>query len=308
MFGYVIPVQGELRMRELNQFKGAYCGLCHRLKQRYGFAARFVLNYDFTFLAMLLSCDEAAFPHHQKRCAASPFRKKCCISGGEAFSKAAGYSLILSWWKLQDGITDSGPLGGLPYRGASLFLWRAYRRAVRDFPAFDAHCRRQLETLGALEQAGSGELDRVADAFAAILSFAAREEEDGGRRRILEQLLYQTGRWITLIDAYDDLEQDRRRGVYNPLLARFQPEGGKLGEGDRAWIKTTLTHSENLIAAAYHLLPAGQWKGILENIIYLGFPAVREGVLEGRFRRGRRALKTIEEPDAPKQRKDERAI
>ena len=41
-------------MRELDSFKACYCALCHALKDRYGAAARYILNYDFLFLAMLL--------------------------------------------------------------------------------------------------------------------------------------------------------------------------------------------------------------------------------------------------------------
>ena len=287
MFGYVMPVRCALSEEEVAQFKGAYCGLCHRLRERYGLVARFVLNYDFTFLAILLSQGEEEVLRQKKRCVVSPIRRRCCILGSEAFSRAAGYSLILTWWKLQDGITDNGPIAGLSHRGAALLLRRAYRRAALDFPEFDRHCRAQIEKLRKLEQAGCTTLDQVADAFAAILPFAAMGEEDREKRRIFEQLLYQTGRWIYLIDAYDDLEKDSKKGDYNPLLARLSPADGKLGEADKARLLTTLAHSANLVASAFNLLPRGQWSGILENIIYLGFPAVTERVLEGRFRRGK---------------------
>ena len=55
MFGYVVPVKCALAPQEQETFKAAYCGLCHTLKDRYGFFARFILNYDFTFLAMVLA-------------------------------------------------------------------------------------------------------------------------------------------------------------------------------------------------------------------------------------------------------------
>jgi len=291
MFGYVIPVKCELKMREFEQFRAAYCGLCHSLKERYGFIARFVLNYDFTFLAILLSAGNETVSYCKKRCIASPIRpKRCIFGGGEPFSQAAGYSLILSWWKLQDGIADSGPIKGLKYKFPALLLYSAYRRAQADFPDFDTHCRSQLEILRKLEEEGSGELDRVADAFAAILPFAVKGEKDPDRRRVLELMLYQTGRWIYLIDAYDDLEGDKKVGAYNPLIRRFDPGEGLLDEADADWMKTTLAHSGNLITSAYHLLPEGPWSGILENIIYLGFPAVTKAVLERRFRRGTRGL------------------
>ncbi|MCL2589196.1 MAG: DUF5685 family protein [Oscillospiraceae bacterium] len=274
MFGYVIPIQGELKVKEFDQFKAAYCGLCHSLKAHYGFGARFVLNFDFTFLAILLSHGDREVSYSKKRCVARPFQKRRCCEGGESFRQAAGYSLILTHWKLQDAVADSGFVTGIPYRLVAGFLSRAYRKAARDFPEFDAHCRDQLEALRILERENSGDLDRVADTFAAILPHAADCVEDEAERRIFAELLYHTGRWIYLIDAFDDLEKDKQSGNYNPLAVRFeQPDE----------VQVTITHSANLIATAYNLLPTGKWSGILENIIYLGFPAVTESVFEGRF-------------------------
>ena len=285
MFGYVIPVKCELKVRELEQFQGAYCGLCHSLKRAYGPLARFVLNFDFTFLAILLSNGTGESICEKRRCAARPFRKQSCTEGGEPFQRAAAYSIILTKWRLMDAVADKGFVKGLPYRLAALLLGRAYRRAAKDFPAFDAHCQTQLATLRDLERAESGDLDRVADAFAQILPHATEGVEDAAKRRTLSELLYHTGRWIYLIDAYDDLEEDRRGAHYNPLATRFACKDGALSEKDKAWLETTLNHSANLIASAYNLLPHDQWSGILENIIYLGFPRVTESVLKGRFRR-----------------------
>ena len=49
MFGYVRPSVRDLPEEELNRFRAMYCGLCHTLSRRYGQAARFILNYDFTY-------------------------------------------------------------------------------------------------------------------------------------------------------------------------------------------------------------------------------------------------------------------
>jgi len=285
MFGYVIPVKSELKVREFDQFRAAYCGLCHALRREYGLSARFILNYDFTFLALLLSAGEQELSRCRKRCVASPHRKKCVILGGESFRRAAGYSVILTRWKLRDAVADDGFFRGLAARFGGLFLRRAYKRAVGDFPDFDAHCRDQLDALSALERENSGDLDRTADTFANILAFAAKAADSEEDRRILEQLLYHTGRWIYLIDAFDDLESDRRSGRYNPILARFSMGTEALSGADKAWLNTTLIHSTSLAASAYNLLPEGQWGGVLENIIYLGLPTVTEHVLEEKWRR-----------------------
>ena len=55
MFGYVRPAADHLTAEQQARFEAAYCGLCHTLGKRYGIAGRMILNYDLTFLAMLLS-------------------------------------------------------------------------------------------------------------------------------------------------------------------------------------------------------------------------------------------------------------
>ena len=52
---------------------------------------------------------------------------------------------------------------------------------------------------------------------------------------------------------------------------------------NRDYLRTTLRHSRNLAAAACALLEPGCWGGVLENILYLGLPAVEELVFTGRW-------------------------
>jgi hypothetical protein len=78
MYGYIRPLKGELKVREFELFRSVYCGLCHTLKKRYGFPARFALNYDFTFLTMLLTGEDFFYRCEYRRCSASPFKKKPC--------------------------------------------------------------------------------------------------------------------------------------------------------------------------------------------------------------------------------------
>ena len=62
MFGYVRPLPDELKVRDLRVWREDYCGLCRCLGTRYGFAARFLLSYDITFLYGLLTLDGPAAP------------------------------------------------------------------------------------------------------------------------------------------------------------------------------------------------------------------------------------------------------
>ncbi|SMC40190.1 DUF5685 family protein [Papillibacter cinnamivorans] len=283
MFGYVRPLRGELKVKHFEQFKAAYCGLCHTLENRYGPFARWILNYDFTFLAILLS-PETQPDYLHLRCAASPLRKKCVCARTGALELAADDSMILFWWKLKDSVSDSPFPKAAVYRLLSLFFYPAYRKAARLRPEFDRQVSLCLRELKALEEDGCDSLDRPADTFARILSFSALGVEDPKRRRPLEQLLYHLGRWIYIVDACDDLAADLKEGNYNPVALRYALSASPIAGEALSSLETTLRHSQSLMASAFELVDFGVWSDILENMIYLGLPQVTRQVLDGSFR------------------------
>lgn len=291
MFGYVRPVLDRLDEAQRAAYQSVYCGLCHTLGERCGWLARFTLQYDFTFLAILLLAGEEESTVC-RRCPAHPLRRPKACFQGERMAVAADQSVILAWHKLSDDVDDHGVLTGLPYRLLCRLFWQAYRRASAAQPEFDRQVQEGLAKLKQLEQERSPELDRVADAFAGILSSAARAyPECSPMRRMLGELLYHLGRWIYLMDAWDDLEEDRKAGRYNPLDARFHGRAGQ----ERDYLDTTAAHSARLAGAAANLMNLGSWASIVENILYLGLPTVQKTVLDGRWKEMRQTRRKSHE-------------
>ena len=271
MFGYVLPSRDRLDERERERFRAVYCGLCHTLRERYGFAASLLLNYDFTLLAILLSSgDEESCT--VRRCAVHPCKGCRAQTSTPALEAAADRTVILSWWQLRDHIADHGFWSGLKYRFASLFLRGAYRRAGERLPRFDAAVRLHLQAL------------------AALMADAAADLTDEKRRRILGQILYQLGRWIYLIDAADDLKKDVKTGSYNPLPLRYALPGDTLTDAARRELAQTLDNSIRAMAAAFELWDFGGYAPVIESTVYEGLYAVGTSVLEGSFHRKTRVL------------------
>lgn len=281
MFGYIKPHKDELKVREFEQFKACYCALCHTLESEYGAVSRFILNYDFTFLAMLLWDEKDPPQYHCSRCVASPIRKKKHCRNNPSLKMCAGYSVILFWWKLKDTVKDERFFKSLRDRLLLLLLRRSYHKASRAFPEFEKSVRQNLNALSVLEKSGSSSLDACADKFARITGALSSEVKDSAKRRPLEQLLYHTGRYIYIVDACDDLKEDTAARRYNPIAARYHLMTGVLTDEARVALETTLKHSCGLIGTAYELLPRNDWSSIIENIIYLGMPEVTEKVLSG---------------------------
>ena len=282
MFGYVRPPLEDLPPEEAERFRRVYCGLCHTLGSRFGPAARFILNYDFTFLAILLSEPEES-GCGQARCMASPVHRRCFCKKTEALELAADESVILAYWQLRDGVSDHGFWRGLKYRFLSLLLRGAYRKAARFRPEFDESTRAQLAKLSRLEEERCSSMDEAADTFANLLAGAAEGVSQEVRRRVLRQILYHLGRWIYLIDAADDLKKDAEAGNYNPLMLRYGLADGVLDPGHRKEFTETLDHSIHLIATAFELWEFGCWSAILRSTVYSGLFRVGKAVLDGTF-------------------------
>lgn len=280
MFGYVRPLRGELKVQDWEGYQAAYCGLCHALKEQCGFVARFVLNYDFVFLALLLEEEVASQAPCQRRCAAHPVKPRKAVPVTPCMALCARESVILTRYKLLDDGRDEGFGRAVKSRLARLLLARSYHKARRALPQFDETVKTCLGELGELEKGKCPSIDRTADTFARLLAAAAPAtgEEDIDRPRA--QLLYHLGRWIYLADAADDLREDKAKGRYNPIDARFG------GEPDMDYIETTMNHSLTLAQSAFQLLPSNRWQAVVENILYLGLPQVQKLAVAGAWHGG----------------------
>ena len=283
MFGYVRPPLQDLPQEEADRFRRMYCGLCHTLGKRYGTAARMILNYDFTYLAILLS-EKIEGEIHSKRCMVHPVHPREFLEENTAMELAADESVILAYWQLRDGVEDHDWFHGLKYRSLSAILEPAYKKAAKLRPAFNETVRTQLNRLRELEQENCASIDRAADAFAVLLSGAAKEVDDPVRRRVLEQILYHLGRWVYLVDAADDMKKDAEEGNYNPVALRFEVHNGVWSPEKRQEFAVTLDHSIRMITTAFELWDFGVWTPVLQTTFYAGLFQVGKAVLDGTFR------------------------
>ena len=270
MFGYVKPYNPELRVRELEEYKAVYCGLCKQLGRSFGVFARFTLSYDFAFLAMLKTALDSEICPETERCAciAHPFCKRIRVRENAAMQMAARAAMISVYYKLLDDRADEGFFRRI---GAALllpFAKRARRKALAfaDGVAADEAAAKMSAAQAQLEaekcQIPDAAAEPTANFLAAVLKNCAATAEQAA---VLERFGYLLGRYVYLCDALDDLEDDRRRGRYNPFLYA----GGEAAiAAKNALFLTTAELSDD-----FDLLELHRYEGILENIIRIGLRA-----------------------------------
>lgn len=282
MFGYVRVYKPDLRMAEYEHYQGIYCSLCKQLGKSYGLLSRFTLSYDFTFLALFrMALDEKCAGFKKGRCLFNPLKKRTCCCDNDSIRFAADAASILVYYKIKDNIADNGFFSSIPARFLLPFASRARKKAAGKHKELDeliADCMREQERL---EADRTESIDAAAEPTARILSALARDcAHDEKERRILERFGYCLGRWIYLIDAADDIVDDRSKGSYNPFLVSRTIGAGELPEQEilqslQPVLKSCLAEC----IAAYNLLDIRRFDGILRNILEQGMPSVQQQVL-----------------------------
>ena len=281
MFGYVKPYKPELRVCELETYKAVYCGLCREMGRAYGPLSRATLSYDFAFLALLemaVSPQDPAFC--PKRCAMHPLRRQATCMSCPALERSAAAAMILLYYKLRDDLADRGfwkKLGAaLIYPVAATARKRALRRS-ENAPELDRAAAEMMASQAALEKAGCASADMAAEPTAKFIEHALSAlSTDDGQRTVLARFGYLFGRYIYLCDAADDMEDDKKKGNYNPFLL------GQGGEDALAWAKGSLLATTAELAAALELLRIYRYKPILDNVVYLGLKSEAARVTEKR--------------------------
>ncbi|MDR1816245.1 MAG: DUF5685 family protein [Clostridiales Family XIII bacterium] len=287
-----MPLKSELKLREFEVYTATYCAICHAVKRRYGELPRLLLSYDAVFLALLAAAlaparDGERFEAETFRCFVNPAKKRNLAAPSPQIDYAADMLVLLAYQNLKDDHADEG---GFLYGAGETLLRRAGARAAGRHPEKAQAVAACLSEIAALEKENCGQIDRIADPFgrlmAEVTAFPADLPGflDGLCEDILRRIGYHLGRVIYIFDAIDDLDKDREKGRYNPLLVAPEKEKIRLQE-TRTYrpVKDALDATLGLdlakIAEALEMLPLSRFKPILDNIVYLGLNAVKDDIL-----------------------------
>ena len=144
MFGYVKINKMDLTFREYEHYRGYYCGLCKCLKDNHGEISRLSLNYDITFLVLILtSVYRPKSNIIEEGCITNPFKKKKKIIN-EITEYAASMNVLLAYYKLEDNLKDDNKLKD---KVAYTMYKGKLKSAYEKYPKKAEFIKEQLEIL-----------------------------------------------------------------------------------------------------------------------------------------------------------------
>ncbi|MBN1777893.1 MAG: hypothetical protein JW811_07195 [Clostridiales bacterium] len=260
MFGYVTANYKALSEEDREVYRRYYCGLCRALGRRYGNLSRMTLNNDMTFLLILLSSlYEPDEKEGKGRCILHPVKRRAYIQSGLC-AYCADMTVLLAYHKAMDDRSDDG---GLKSTAGFTALKKPYREVKALYPQKADRIEGYLAEIGDYEAGDGQDIDVPVNLSGKFLGevFRYRDDAWGGDLQALGEGL---GRFIYLMDAYDDLAADENRGRYNAL--------GQYREQDdfEAFCEESLLMMIAECTSVFETLPLENHLSILRNVLYSG--------------------------------------
>ncbi len=268
MFGYVLPYKPELKVREWQEYRSVYCGLCKEIKRNYGFFARLILNYDFVLLALI--ADNFNGEHIEcsmQNCIANPFAKRPVCKHTKGLNLASHTLMLSVFYKLKDNLLDDKLIKKLPSLAFYPLASAKRKKAALLFNDLDLVLSEQTQRQAEIEKIKTNSYDEAADPTAIMTATIFALAGDEKSKAALFRFGLFLGKIIYYLDAAEDYEKDKQNNAYNVfLLGNLSKEQAV----EKAISLCKLCAYE--MSLAYTLFPRAHNSQLLDNIIYMGIP------------------------------------
>ena len=249
-----------MKFKEYDLYHSYYCGLCTFLKKKYGLTGEFTLSYDGAFLCSLL-CDlyDMNDEISARRCVVHPGVKHV-VRINEATEYAADMNVLMAMFKCIDDWNDERKVSGRVLasilKGKTADIRKKYRSKVRVIT-------KSIKAIDVLERKGKYDPEEMAYYFGKCMAevYAYKEDE---WEKYLRPFGDHLGRAVYLMDAYEDVFSDVRKGRYNPFLEVYQRSDFE------SIARNMITAHLQEACINFEKLPLIENADILRNILYSG--------------------------------------
>ena len=260
MFGYISINKAEMKFKDYDVYHSYYCGLCKVLKECYGRRGQVTLSFDMTFLVILLhSLYESDMNFEEHRCVVHPAKKHKMLYN-EITEYAADMNIVLTYFHFVDDWKDEKSKAGLV--GVRAFR-KTYLEIEKKYPKKCRIIRRCLKKLQTCEEQEEENIDFTARYFGELMAELLTYRQDVWTKT-LRRMGFYLGKFIYILDAYDDVEKDLENGSYNALISLY----GEPDFDERC--KEMMTYVLAECTSQFERLPCIEDADILRNILYVG--------------------------------------
>lgn len=230
------------------------------MREKYGFSGQFTLSYDCTFLILFLSgLYEPQEVRDNRKCALHPKKgAPACINMYTEY--AADMTILLSYYKCVDDWKDEHKASRMLF---AKWLTGNYQKVQEKYPDKCKKVEILFDKISDCEKKQEESLDKVSGLFGEVLAelFAYKNDEwDASIRR----MAFFLGKFVYLMDAYEDLEKDKKSGNYNPFV--FVEQNEEYEEKCRSILSMMMAECSK----EFEKLPIIHNIELLRNILYSG--------------------------------------
>ena len=267
MFGYITANKPELKIKEYDIYKSYYCGLCKALGRGAGIAARLSLSYDMTFVYLFLSSlYEPKKQQTMEHCMLHPVTKRM-VTKNEIADYAADMSVLMTYLKGRDDWKDRETIGkSIAGRLTMDITEKSYRRIRENYRGKVDFILSRMKRLDEGERNLSSNIDYMAGAFGDIMGEIFCMNNDIWEQTVRRMGFY-LGKFIYLMDAYEDIDEDIKTKNYNPFFDSYKRLGRNVFD---EYAKKVLLMMMADCTKEFERLPIVDNAELIRNILYAG--------------------------------------
>lgn len=285
MYGYLKVDKLELKYKEYSTYRKYYCAVCNSLREKLSKKWCLLTSYDATLFLMLFDSVLEDKESIKLLCPLNPFHKadSICISK-HAIEYTVFVSLFYYYSKLKDNVIDENK--------------KKYKRKLKNL-LNNSKCNHLLlsneiihnsldnilSEYFKMEELNNYSFDDYCNKMGELFGTAFREllPNSHDNKDEFFKIGFDLGKWIYIVDAFDDLQEDIKRNSFNPILHMqdYEDLNNETLSDKMLFISKCLTKS---IYCELEKLDIKKNKEIIYNIVLLGMNNAILNIIKVKYR------------------------
>lgn len=223
MFGYIKKDIYELKYKDIILYKNLYCSLCNGLKNNLGNVSRLLTSYDATFFLAIFDGLDNNKKDIAIRCPLNPFLKKIKFSVSEtAIDYVSLISVYYAITKMEDNWIDEKKIRYKFMKNHILKKRKVQYKLSQNQNLIDK-LKKVLDEYYQMENNPKAYTfdkfsNKMGELFGIVFSEFVYVSNIEHSKDILYSLGFSVGKWIYIVDAFDDLKDDKKKNNFNPIF------------------------------------------------------------------------------------------